>query len=457
MIALLLMLALMHRKSYCKVVPRLAMGPWRVGEQHDGLSGKFSRDVLIRLWHSGRPWRSLNVVRGEVVGDTVTGNPGREGRIKEDEAGGYVIEIAGKSRVMLKSGLTNRIPRLLSEAFPKAYKFVVVTDNTVYDIHGKEFCGMLQSHGLEPIVIRVPSGEHSKTRKWKAYIEDEMILHGCGRDSVLIAFGGGVVGDLGGFVAATYMRGIPVVQIPTTVMAIVDSSVGGKTAINLESGKNLIGAFHHPALVFADVDFLDTLSPNIYNEGVAEIIKMGLVRSLPLFETLESTPTIRDAPASGLEAIAWAVKLKAEVVEIDEVDKGVRSTLNFGHTVGHAIEAEASLAGGDASKMLHGECVAIGMLVELRAAALEERWLSDETDEILGRLTAVLKKYDLPTSVPHHMSAQTLLSRMSLDKKNLQGKVFISKLDGIGKARPIPEPISEEAMLHALGEFGASP
>jgi len=287
---------------------------------------------------------------------------------------------------------------------------------------------------------------------------------------LVIAFGGGVVGDLAGFVAATYMRGVPLLQVPTTVMAMVDSSIGGKTAINLPQGKNLIGSFHDPRLVIADFTLLDTLSPRLISEGIAEVIKMGIIRSRDLLELLEETT--RDHKNRTYEErnlqvnqqpkihrlISWAVKLKAEVVELDAKEASIRSTLNFGHTAGHAIEAAAI---NSEESLLHGECVGIGMLVEIRAQRLLENKAGSSVkptldfDDLEARVKRLLQAFGLPIRIPTDLEACDLLHYMSLDKKNAQGQIRQTMLAQVGEAISTPQPVPTEIIQEAISHYAA--
>lgn len=219
-----------------------------------------------------------------------------------------------------------------------------------------------------------------------------MLANRCQRDTCMVALGGGVVGDLTGYVAATFMRGVPVVQIPTSTMAMMDSSVGGKTAVNVPAGKNLVGAFHQPRIVFADMDTLSSLSEREVAEGLAEAIKMGCIRSTALFELMEEhVDAVRALEPEYLaQVVHAAVGMKAEVVALDEKEAGVRSTLNFGHTIGHAVEGLAS------PSLLHGECVSIGMVAEATLA----RDLGELAPSSVGRITRILKAYGLPVDIP---------------------------------------------------------
>lgn len=220
------------------------------------------------------------------------------------------------------------------------------------------------SHTPHLLSQTIPQGERSKSRLVKSEVEDWMLERRCGRDTCLVCVGGGVVGDLGGFIAASFMRGIPFVQVPTSFLAMVDSSVGGKTGIDVGAGKNLVGAFHRPLAVLEDVSVLQTLPLRHLVNGLAESVKAGAIRSLPLFELIEShvAEILAYDQATLVEVIHQSVAIKAEVVAADEFEGGVRAILNFGHTIGHAVEALMQ------PMLLHGECVSIGMRLEAEVA-----------------------------------------------------------------------------------------
>jgi len=251
------------------------------------------------------------------------------------------IPVVGDSTVLVGPGLFSEIPKDIKNKFPKTSKFVIVSDKTVYGLYGDKLLEGCKAQGLNTIAYQITPGEKSKCRKVKAEVEDFMLENRCLRDTLVIALGGGVVGDLAGFVAATYLRGVPVVQIPTSVMAMVDSSVGGKTAINVPAGKNLIGAFHQPRVVYADMLLLKTLTEKQVKEGLAEAVKMGCIRNAGLFDYMEKNAEkiLKQDSEALAEVIYTAIKGKADVVAQDEKEKGLRSTLNFGHTIGHAVEA----------------------------------------------------------------------------------------------------------------------
>eukprot|EP00434_Breviolum_minutum_P032740 symbB.v1.2.028953.t1/scaffold3121.1/size63108/1 len=291
------------------------------------------------------------------------GDPARSRSPPPTRAGTRVKEIAviGDSRVLIAPGLLEEIPARLESVGLKPAALVIVSDETVDGHYGDRLMQAFEKHGGPMKVLRYAfvAGESSKNRETKAAIEDFMLSNKCTRDSAILALGGGVVGDLAGFTAATYMRGIPVVQVPTSTMAMIDSSVGGKTALNVPAGKNLVGAFHQPKVIFADPTVLSTLSRREVVEGLAEAIKMGVIRDAQLFETMATNAEKIMSLDNQLlqEVLHKAVKHKADIVAIDEKETGLRATLNYGHTIGHAIEALVS------PQMLHGECVSIGCLL----------------------------------------------------------------------------------------------
>ena len=311
--------------------------------------------------------------------------------------------------------------QFITHSLPKRpSRIVIISDTIVWGLHGATLSGALTAAGLEFGVYTLPPGEDAKCRACKARVEDWMVAQGCRRDTLVIAFGGGVVGDLAGFVAATYMRGVPVVQVPTTLLAMVDSSVGGKTAIDIPAGKNLVGAFHQPAAVFIDPVWLGTLPPRQFANGMAEVIKTAIIADSDLFALLEaSSQRLQDSlahlaspshPLAALltEVVARTAGLKVRVVNQDVAEGGLRAILNFGHTVGHGIEA--LLAPG----MLHGEAVAIGMVKEAEAA----RELGHTTHDVVARLLALCKAVGLPTAVPAEVTADAIAVGMAVDKKN---------------------------------------
>jgi 3-dehydroquinate synthase len=303
----------------------------------------------------------------------------------------------------------------------------VITDSNV----GKHFAATalksLSAAGFDPILITVPAGEKSKRMAMAEKCFDQLAKHRLERKSFIVALGGGVVGDLAGFVAATYLRGIPFVQVPTSLLAQVDSSVGGKTGVNLRAGKNLVGAFYQPRLVFCDLDTFKTLPEREFISGLAEVIKYGIIYDAKLFAQLErDLPKILKRDAKTLsQIIARCCEIKAEVVSQDETESGLRAILNFGHTIGHAIENSSGYG-----KFLHGEAIAIG---QVAAAKLSEKILGLPALEV-GRIEKIFVRAGLPVQIKlNPASRKKLFAAMLLDKKVSAGEVKFVLAKKIGE------------------------
>ena len=328
--------------------------------------------------------------------------------------------------ILIGQDLLGRIAGDLAEA-KIAHSHALVTDSNVAELYGKTLLQDLEEALSEVRMIAFPAGEQSKTREIKSFIEDRMLESGFGRDSSVIALGGGVVGDIAGFVAATYMRGVPCVQVPTSLVACVDSSVGGKTAVDTSHGKNLIGAFYQPWRVYVDTDTLKTLGPGQLAEGLAEIIKYGVIKSEDLFcyleENIEKIFEFDDAAL--LEVIEASCRIKAEVVEKDEKEQNLRKILNFGHTVGHAIEQLSDYT------ISHGEAISAGMVIEGKIALGKTGWAVQEQE----RLTGLLKRAGLPTEPPGDASVGKIIDVMKIDKKARKGKIEMSLPERIGRMK----------------------
>jgi 3-dehydroquinate synthase len=296
-----------------------------------------------------------------------------------------------------------------------ASRYVVVTDRTLLPRHGRRLLAGLRRRGLRADLAVIPAGERSKTRAVRDRLEDTLIRLGADRGTALLALGGGVVGDLTGFVAATFHRGIPHVQVPTTLVGMVDSSIGGKTAINHPAGKNLIGAFHPPAAVYIDVDYLKTLPLRELRSGLAEVVKCGVIADPDLFEILErqADRVLRGDADLLVRLVESCVRLKARVVSEDPRERGRRVILNFGHTVGHALE---TLSG---YRVTHGEAVAIGLVAEARLAARAGL----ASAELAGRIARLLALLGLPTEIPKRHTPEAILRVARRDKKTRQGKI----------------------------------
>ena len=309
---------------------------------------------------------------------------------------------------------------------------VIVTNPTVAGLYAAPLRRALSVHHPRVEVIELPEGEQYKTLATVEQLFEFLLANGCDRQTTLFALGGGVVGDLAGFAAATFMRGIDCVQVPTTLLAQTDSSVGGKTGVNHPRGKNMIGAFHAPRRVVVDLATLATLSRREFVSGLAEVIKYGAIADAGFFAWLEANmPAIlaRDGAALA-HAVRRSCEIKAEVVSQDERETGVRAMLNFGHTTAHAIETVCGYGA-----WLHGEAVAAGMVV---AASLSVERRSFREDEF-QRLVGLIASAGLPTSLPD-VPADRLLQTMLLDKKSSHGELRFVLLDRLGKARVEPVP-----------------
>ncbi|GAB4272212.1 MAG: 3-dehydroquinate synthase [Methylomicrobium sp.] len=326
----------------------------------------------------------------------------------------------------------------------RSKQILVVTNETVAPLYLQSVVAHLDGYHVETVVL--PDGEQYKTLDYLNRIFDGLLAHKFSRNATLIALGGGVVGDMGGFAAACYQRGIAFVQIPTTLLAQVDSSVGGKTGVNHALGKNMIGAFYQPQCVIADMSVLSTLDDRQLSAGIAEVIKYGLIRDPEFFAWLEAH--IDALLARDAEALAFAVERscrnKAEVVAADEKESDVRATLNLGHTFGHAIET-----GTGYGTYLHGEAVAVGTC---QAADLSHRlgWLSAAEVE---RIVALFKRAHLPVVPPAELETERFIDLMAVDKKNVDGDIRLILLKKIGEAT-LPTGIDRDLLRATLNEYG---
>ena len=356
--------------------------------------------------------------------------------------------------IVVDAGALDRLTALVHD-HARAHRYAVVTDENV----GPHYLGRVRdalaavTGGDRVHEVVVPPGERCKTREQWASITDVLLASGCGRDTVIIALGGGVVGDLAGFVAATYMRGVPVVQVPTTLLAMVDASVGGKTAVDTPAGKNTVGAFHPPALVVIDPRTLASLPARELRAGLAEVIKHGVIADCDELERVASLGSALDATGAitvdrGLESlIERSVRIKAAVVAADERELGLRKVLNFGHTIGHGVEAASDYA------LLHGEAVAIGMVAEARLA---ERVAVAENGTAAAVEQAV-SAAGLPARLPPGTAPAHVLELMQSDKKRRHGALEyalplrVGAMAGESTGWAIPIPNAEvEAVLREL-------
>jgi 3-dehydroquinate synthase len=320
-----------------------------------------------------------------------------------------------------------------------ARSLLIVTNETVAPLHLGKLQTALEGRRLETLVL--PDGEQHKTLESFARIIDALIMQRMNRDAAVVALGGGVVGDLAGFAAACYQRGIDYVQVPTTLLAQVDSSVGGKTGVNHPRGKNMIGAFHQPRCVLADTRTLHTLPPREYRAGLAEVVKYGLIRDAAFLDWLESNAErllARD-DAALMHAVRRSCEIKAEIVALDEREQGLRAILNLGHTFGHAIETAAGYG-----SWLHGEAVAAGMVM---AAEMSARlgWLAAQDRD---RTVQLIERLGLPVAGPH-IGAQRARELMGMDKKVLGGRIRLVLLRKPGQADVVSD-YSDDALAATL-------
>lgn len=335
-----------------------------------------------------------------------------------------VVTAAQRYEAIVERGCLNRLGEFIPE---RAGKVFVVSEDTVWNHHGERLRAALGSRAFH--LIRFAGGEERKRMSSVEAMAEEMVALGGDRSSIVVTFGGGVVDDLGGFLAAIFMRGIPVIQIPTTLLAQVDAAVGGKTGANLASGKNLVGAFHQPLVVLTDPDVLSTLPEREYRAGLMEVVKCGIIRSEPLFRLVESRreAVLGRDPAVLEVMIAESVRIKCEVVSADEKESGLRRILNFGHTVGHALEAETAYA-----RFLHGEAVAIGMKAAAHLSHLTGLLPGEERD----RIVAAIEHYG-PFPSTEGIAAENLVARLGKDKKAIQGTVHFVLAVRIGETRVV--------------------
>lgn len=323
-------------------------------------------------------------------------------------------------------------------------KCAIISNPTVFGIYGNVISDSLEDSGINFSYILIPDGEEYKDYFWSYHIMSGLLKERLDRNSCLIALGGGVIGDITGFAASMYMRGIHFIQVPTTLLAHVDSSVGGKTGVNHPLGKNMIGSFYQPRLVWIDTDTLKTLPEREILCGMAEVIKYGVIWDGAFFEFLERS---RDAILTlDAEAMSRIIKrsceIKADVVSKDERESGLRAILNYGHTIGHAIETETGY-----TRYLHGEAVAIGMYLEARLSNIMD---IDREDSAIV-IKALLKSYGLPSDLPSGLNADKLISRMQLDKKTVAGAMNFILPEKIGSVI-IEKAVSPEHIIKALKE-----
>jgi 3-dehydroquinate synthase len=325
--------------------------------------------------------------------------------------------------IVIGRGALGVVPALLAKHCPAA-AYAVISDSHVGKLYGDEVVKQVSGTGYRAELFTFPAGEWNKTRETWASLSDRMLAAHFGRDCAVIALGGGVVGDVAGFLAATYLRGVPYVQVPTSLLAMIDSSIGGKTGVDVPAGKNLLGAFHQPRLVAADLNLLTSLPPVQLSAGLAEAVKHGVIADAEYFTFLERDyAAILAKHGAALERVVRrSVEIKAAVVAEDEREAGRRAILNFGHTIGHAIEATAKY------EALHGEAVAIGMVYEARLAEA----LGVAAAGTAERITRLLERFRLPLERPDGAGANDLIAAMRGDKKVRAGEIRFALPKEIG-------------------------
>lgn len=348
---------------------------------------------------------------------------------------------AGPARVCVSAGLLDRLADVVTV---RAHRCVIITDTNVGPLYAARAMAALGA--LDPAVLSMLAGEQYKTRETWASLTDEMLAAGFSRDSLVVALGGGVVGDVAGFVAATYMRGVPCVQVPTSLVAMIDASIGGKTGVDVPAGKNLVGAFHHPAVVAADPSLLATLPQREFISGLAEAIKHGVIADAAYFGDVVSYARAHNGgasrePSETAALVERSILIKANVVADDPLESGKRKILNFGHTLGHALEAASGYT------MLHGEAVAVGMALEARLGERLGVTAPGTADAIVDALRAAR----LPVTA--EFEVDDIIARTHGDKKKSGGRVQYSLPAAIGRfeawSTPVEDAVAREILRPA--------
>jgi len=340
--------------------------------------------------------------------------------------------------VLIGTGLLERLGEYVRKYLPRK-TCAIISDESVAAIFGSQAIENLTRADYRPTLITIPAGEKSKNLNKAGGVCNRMIAAGLDRQSFVVGLGGGVIGDISGFVAAIYHRGIPHVQIPTTLLAMVDSSIGGKTGVNTSAGKNLIGAIHHPSLVIDDVDLLKTLPRREFNQGFAEIIKHAIIADAEMFDAFEHVDLSKLGPL-----IRRNIEIKSNIVAKDELDRiGERALLNFGHTIGHAIERA-----GDYREFLHGEAVSLGIVGACTISTKKAGLPHDQRDAIVHLLSA----FKLPTQLPPDFPREKIFSALKFDKKFEAGKIRFVVAPKIGSAR-LSSDVTLEDIREAIEEL----
>lgn len=329
-----------------------------------------------------------------------------------------------KSSIIILPGILNDKEKIIEALKPYGKRFALIADQQVASLYGAQIADSLNQAGLEFHLFSFPSGESSKNRETKAHLEDQLFAQKLGKDTCLIAMGGGVSTDLGGFIAATYCRGIPLVTIPTSLLGMVDASIGGKTGVDIPTGKNMIGTIYQPKKIIIDPTTLKTLPATELRNGAVEMIKHGLISSKDYFEKMKNQRrTLLEADLTVAEELIFeSCEIKKNIVEEDERESGKRHLLNFGHTMGHGLELLTHFS------IPHGEAVALGILVESHLSYQLGHLSKDDLLEI----KKIFTDYELPLKLPATYTPEQVLTAMSLDKKSIHGKPRFVILEKIG-------------------------
>lgn len=354
-------------------------------------------------------------------------------------------KLSNSYEICIGHDIVDRMGLIITKNQP-ASRYVMITDSNVAALYGEVILQKLKGIGLQVDMIEFPAGEGSKNISTVLGVVEKMLKVGADRHSTLLALGGGVVGDITGLVASLYMRSLPYIQIPTTLMAQVDSSIGGKTAVDLSEGKNLLGTFHQPRGVLIDLKFLETLSDGEFNNGLMEVIKYGIIEDAGFFLFLEEQmKRIRERHKDTLaRVVETSCRIKKGIIEIDEKEQGLRRVLNFGHTMGHAIEAASDY------RISHGEAVALGMLASAR---ISERLYDLPADDRI-RIEQLVKAAGLSSRIPQKLAPEEILSRIKMDKKKKGDTVHFVLLKKIGMPfinGGVPEDVLRDVMEELKG------
>jgi 3-dehydroquinate synthase len=356
-----------------------------------------------------------------------------------------ILSLGGhRGRVLMGPGLLKQLGDCVRKHL-RGKTCSIISDSNVARFFADHVKRSLTSADFQPTLITIPAGEKSKTLKQAGAICEQMIAAGLDRQSFVIGLGGGVIGDISGFVAAIYHRGIPHVQIPTTLLAMVDSSIGGKTGVNTADGKNLLGALHQPSLVIDDMDVLKTLPRREFNQGFAEIIKHAIIADAKMFGQLQSWEAKSPRrPIALQQLVRRNIKIKSKIIVKDEYDRtGKRALLNFGHTVGHAIERA-----GNYRKVLHGEALSLGIVAACAVSIRRAGLLPGQRDAVID----LLQRFDLPTRLPKSFSREKIFNALKFDKKFESGKIRFVVAPKIGAAH-VSRDVTMEDIRKAIDQL----